>query len=63
MNLILLAMFVKKDVWEDKRKKLDAAKAENQRLQDEAMQKQQEQIQKFVEYGNQQLTEKNSTLV
>ena len=47
-----------KDVWEDKRKKLDAAKAENQRLQDEAMQKQQEQIQKFVEYGNQQLTEK-----
>mgnify|MGYP003654206814 FL=1 len=47
-----------KDVWEDKRKKLDAAKAENQRLQNEATQKQQEQIQKFVEYGNQQLTEK-----
>ena len=47
-----------KDVWDEKRKKLDAAKAENKRLQDEAMQKQQEQIQKYVEYGHQQLKER-----
>ena len=53
-----IAYVREKDVWEDKRKKLDAAKAENTRLQQEAAQKQQEQIQKFVEYGNQQLTEK-----
>ena len=53
-----IAYVREKDVWEDKRKMLDAAKAENTRLQQEAAQKQQEQIQKFVEYGNQQLTEK-----
>ena len=53
-----IAYVREKDVWEDKRKRLDAAKAENTRLQQEAAQKQQEQIQKFVEYGNQQLTEK-----
>jgi hypothetical protein len=53
-----IAYVREKDVWEDKRKRLDAAKAENTRLQEEAAQKQQEQIQKFVEYGNQQLTEK-----
>tara|TARA_R100001440_G_scaffold26757_1_gene43734 strand:+ start:6904 stop:7926 length:1023 start_codon:yes stop_codon:yes gene_type:complete len=47
-----------KDVWDEKRKKLDAAKAENKRLQDEAIQKQQEQIQKYVEYGHQQLKER-----
>jgi len=53
-----IAYVREKDVWEDKRKRLDAAKAESTRLQQEAAQKQQEQIQKFVEYGNQQLTEK-----
>ena len=53
-----IAYVREKDVWEDKRKKLEAARVENKRLQEEATQKQQEQIQKFVEYGNQQLTEK-----
>ncbi len=53
-----IAYVREKDVWEEKRKKLDAARAENKRLQEEASQKQQEQIQKFVEYGNQQLTER-----
>jgi DNA repair exonuclease SbcCD ATPase subunit len=47
-----------KDVWEEKRKKLDAAKAENKRLQEEAMQKQQKQIQDFVDYGQKQLKER-----
>ena len=53
-----IAYVREKDIWEDKKKKLEAARAEHKRLQDENAQKQQEELAKFVEYGNQQLVEK-----
>jgi hypothetical protein len=46
-----------KQLWDEKKEKLSAVSAEQQRLQQEAMVKQQQQIQQFVEYGNQKLLE------
>jgi len=50
-----IAYVREKDVWNEKKQKLQAVQAETQRLQQESAVKQQQQIQKFVEYGNQQL--------
>ena len=46
-----------KQLWDEKKEKLNAVSAEQQRLQQEALVKQQQQIQQFVEYGNQKLLE------
>ena len=46
-----------KQLWDEKKEKLSAVSAEQQRLQQEAMVKQQTQLQQFVEYGNQKLLE------
>jgi len=46
-----------KQLWDEKKEKLSAVSAEQQRLQQEAFAKQQEQIAKAVEYGNQRLLE------
>jgi len=46
-----------KQLWDERKEKLKATQAENQRLQQEAAVKQQEQIAKFVEYGQQKLLE------
>jgi hypothetical protein len=46
-----------KQLWDEKKDKLSAVSAEQQRLQQEALVKQQTQIQQFVEYGNQKLLE------
>lgn len=46
-----------KQLWDERKEKLKATQAENQRLQQEAMAKQQEQLVKFVEYGQQKLLE------
>ncbi len=46
-----------KQLWDEKKEKLSAVSAEQQRLQQEALAKQQTQIQQFVEYGNQKLLE------
>ena len=46
-----------KQLWDEKKEKLNAVNAENQRLQQEAEVKQQTQIQQFVEYGQQKLLE------
>ena len=46
-----------KQLWDEKKEKFSAVSAEQQRLQQEAMVKQQQQIQQFVEYGNQKLLE------
>ena len=46
-----------KQLWDEKKDKLSAVSAEQQRLQQEAMVKQQTQLQQFVEYGNQKLLE------
>jgi len=46
-----------KQLWDEKKEKLSAVSAEQQRLQQEALVKQQTQIQQFVEYGNQKLLE------
>ena len=46
-----------KQLWDEKKEKLSAVSAEQQRLQQEALVKQQQQIAQFVEYGNQQLLE------
>lgn len=46
-----------KQLWDEKKEKLSAVAAEQQRLQQEALVKQQEQIKQFVEYGNQKLLE------
>jgi hypothetical protein len=46
-----------KQLWDERKEKLKATQAENQRLQQEAMAKQQEQLAKFVEYGQQKLLE------
>lgn len=53
-----IAYVREKDIWEDKKNKLEAARIESGRLQQEALQTQQEELAKFVEYGNQQLNEK-----
>jgi len=46
-----------KQLWDEKKEKLQAVSAEQQRLQQEALVKQQQQIQQFVEYGNKRLLE------
>lgn len=46
-----------KQIWDEKKEKLSAVAAEQQRLQQDALVKQQQQIAQFVEYGNQKLLE------
>lgn len=46
-----------KQLWDERKEKLKATQAENQRLQQEAYQKQQEQLAQFVQYGQQKLLE------
>jgi hypothetical protein len=46
-----------KQLWDEKKEKLTAVSAEQQRLQQEAQVKQQAQIQQIVEYGQQKLLE------
>jgi chromosome segregation ATPase len=46
-----------KQLWDEKKEKLNAVNAEQQRLQQEALVKQQQQLRQFVEYGNQKLLE------
>ena len=46
-----------KQLWDEKKEKLNAINAEQQRLQQEAYLKQQQQIQQYVEYSNQKLLE------
>ena len=46
-----------KQLWDEKKEKLSAVAAEQQRLQQEALVKQQQQIAQYVEYGNQKLLE------
>jgi len=46
-----------KQLWDEKKEKLNAVNAEQQRLQQEALANQQKQIAEFVEYGNQKLLE------
>ena len=46
-----------KQLWDEKKEKLTAVSAEQQRLQQEAMVKQQQQLEQFVAYGNQKLLE------
>jgi len=46
-----------KQLWDERKEKLRATQAENQRLQQEAYQKQQEQLAQFVQYGQQKLLE------
>ena len=53
-----IAYVREKDIWNDKKKQLEATQAEQKRLQEEEVSKQQQQIKEFVEYGNQQLLEK-----
>ena len=46
-----------KQLWDEKKEKLRATQAENQRLQQEALVKQQQQLAQFVQYGQQKLLE------
>ena len=46
-----------KQLWDEKKEKLNAVNAEQQRLQQEAFAQQQQQIAQLVEYGNQKLLE------
>ena len=46
-----------KQLWDEKKDKLSAVSAEQQRLQQEALVKQQQQLEQFVAYGNQKLLE------
>ena len=47
-----------KDIWNDKKKQLEATQAEQQRIKDEELAEQQKQIKEFVEFGNQELIKK-----
>jgi len=53
-----IAYVREKDIWNEKQKRLEAAQAEQKRLQDEELTVQDKQIKEFVEYGNQQLLDK-----
>ncbi len=53
-----IAYVREKDIWNEKQKRLEAAQAEQKRLQDEELTAQDKQIKEFVEYGNQQLLDK-----
>jgi len=46
-----------KQLWDERKEKLKATQAENQRLQQEALVKQQQQLAQFVQYGQQKLLE------
>ena len=52
-----IAYVREKDIWNEKKQKLQAVQAESQRLQQESAMEQQQKLQQFVEYGNQQLLE------
>ena len=52
-----IAYVREKDIWNEKKQKLQAVQAEAQRLQQESAMAQQQKLQQFVEYGNQQLLE------
>jgi hypothetical protein len=52
-----IAYVREKQVWDQKKEKLQAVQAEQQRLQQEAAVKQQEQVQQMVEFGQQKLLE------
>ena len=52
-----IAYVREKDIWNEKRQKLQAVQAESQRLQQESAMEQQKKLQQFIEYGNQQLLE------
>ena len=52
-----IAYVREKDIWNEKKQKLQAVQAEAQRLQQESAMEQQKKLQQFVEYGNQQLLE------
>lgn len=52
-----IAYVREKDIWNEKKQKLQAVQAESQRLQQESAMAQQQKLQQFVEYGNQQLLE------
>ena len=52
-----IAYVREKQVWDQKKEKLQAVQAEQQRLQQEAAVKQQEQVQQMVEFGQKKLLE------
>ena len=52
-----IAYVREKDIWNEKKQKLQSVQAEAQRLQQESQAEQQKKLQQFVEYGNQQLLE------
>lgn len=52
-----IAYVREKDIWNEKKQKMQAVQAEAQRLQQESQAEQQKKLQQFVEYGNQQLLE------
>jgi len=52
-----IAYVREKDIWNEKKQKLQAVQAESQRLQQESAMAQQQQLQQFLQYGQQQLLE------
>ena len=52
-----IAYVREKDIWNEKKQKLQAVQAESQRLQQESAMAQQQKLQQFLQYGNQQLLE------
>jgi hypothetical protein len=52
-----IAYVREKDIWNEKKQKLQAVQAESQRLQQESQVAQQQKLQQFLQYGNQQLLE------
>jgi hypothetical protein len=52
-----IAYVREKDVWNEKKQKLQAVQAESQRLQQESQVAQQQKLQQFLQYGQQQLLE------
>ena len=52
-----IAYVREKDIWNEKKQKLQAVQAESQRLQQESQMAQQQKLQQFLQYGNQQLLE------
>lgn len=52
-----IAYVREKDIWNEKKQKLQAVQAETQRLQQESAMEQQKKLQQFLQYGQQQLLE------
>ena len=52
-----IAYVREKDIWNEKKQKLQAVQAESQRLQQESQVVQQQKLQQFLQYGQQQLLE------